>query len=146
MRVSLRFHSNDHAWCKVVGIHRYAQVPENQLRAGVAVNIVHDPDNPVDGSAVTVLRPTDGAMIGHLRYQVADIVQDVIQNGWTATAVLTGSPFTSENQYGEEFRECKIELIMSCNNHHNFHNVVFLVSALHNKADDYPYDRVHLWR
>ena len=142
MLVVLRFRPNDHAWSRVVGIHRYNNVPDHQLGPGVPVDLVHNPANPVDDSAIQVLRRADGAMIGHLRYQVADVIEEVLQLGWSVTGTLTAGTTVFTDIFGRAFTECGIEIVLSCDDHQDFYNVVFLINALQNKTDDYPYDRV----
>ena len=104
MRISFTFSPNGHAWCKVVGIHHYNNVPEHHLGPGLAVNLVHNPANPVDPNAIEVLRAADGVMIGHLRSQVAEYVQDILQLGWSVTAVFTGvGTYVSTDAMGRDF-------------------------------------------
>ena len=91
---TLTFPHNQHAWAKIVGIHHYAPVFPPLGRA-MPLTLTHNPNNHVHGSAIEVSCTANGVMVGHLRYQVADLMQLILAHGWTMSAVTTGAKATA---------------------------------------------------
>lgn len=139
--ISFTFQQSNHAWAKAVGLHNY--VLAQPLLTGTPLTLTHNPANPVHGNAIEVRRAADGAMIGHLRYQVSDVLRDVVDRGWTISAVTTEAGHIFTDPQGRDFVECNIDITVRVVRQgmvHNLGTVLFILGPLMGRAHDFPYD------
>lgn len=104
---------------------------------------MHNHANPVHANAIEGLRQNDGEIIGHLRYQVAEVFVLVINEpGWTMTARTTSLPYEVVDERGRRFEEIEITLTVKGPDDHTHANVDIYLGAIDDRIEDFPYDWV----
>lgn len=152
MRMELRFDAKDHGWSKIVGIHRYNEVAEQEIIPGMLVDLVWNPNNRFHWEAIEVRTSPDRRLIGHLRHQVSDVLEVVNAEGWAMEAYVTSNVYTSTDNGGPDgfrrFREANLRILISGEvdrDNQGWDNVMFQLDTLYNRPDDFPYDMAGLW-
>ena len=90
-----------------------------------------------------VRRTADGAIVGHLRYQVSNALRDILTRGWTISAVTTEAGHIFTNPQGHEFAECNIDFTVRIVHQGmvpGLNQALFLLEPLMGQMNDFPYN------